>query len=1001
MKPTRLLGLFLGLSLLAAANAPDRSIAPEDALPRTDSLRLQSHSAFADWRSAHGDEWRLVRDPESGLGRFLHGGVAGPAAAPRSDAEFAGLARGMVGATAAIHGVDPATLELDRVLFLPLATIGSTDKMTVSFRQSFAGVEVIGGTVDVLLDMAGRLLSIDCQAVPAVSALATSPGIGAEAAARIAGELFAADTGLPATRLVAPALRVERVVEDKFVRPRLVWEIEVHYAAAGMEPEGFRYRIDARTGALSSRVRAVHHDVSGNVKAMATPGAYPDTAGNPEVAQNMVHLTVTSPSGSAQTNANGDFTIAGASPPLNVTVKFDGPYTTTYNQATTTYSLTTTLISGSGNSVLMNPSATEYYTAEANSFLWINALRDWTRSINPSDATCDFDARSNPNIASTCNAYYDGVSVNFYRAGGGCPNTAYSSVVVHEMGHWLNDRYASGNGWDGFGEGNADNFSTYILDDPIVGRDFCGPGCHVRDGNNTRMFCGDANPGCYGEVHADGEVLMGAMWKIRARMKTAYGTSTGGAIANLLFNSWMNAYNDTEIKTIIETHWLTLDDDNGNIGDGTPTYDHIDGGFRDQGFPGYGLTFVAITNVTELGNTTDENGPYTVQADMTALINPPLSAANLYWRVDGGSFVPVPMTLVAGSTYTGDIPGQESPAKVEYYVEGSDSQGYTNTYPDLAPASLLKFIVGIVTQYFFEDFEGGVGGWTHLSYNGAQDDWQHSSQVGSPNGSYGLSGDPPYAYSGTNIWGNDLGATGWNGAYQDNVDNALRSPILDLSAASGAVLRFQRWLTIESGQWDQGNVYVDGVLVWTNPYSTDLLDTSWVGMEIDIAAIADGNPSVQLEWNLDSDSSVVFGGWNVDDVEILSIEAVIDASATPRNGSGVNPSVFTSVTLPILGTSWESRIDGGAVGFSGMTVLFLYSGMSPGISSAYGEILLDPSSSWLTTGYASTGGGGIADHAIAVPSDLAFHGLEVFAQGYLAGGAPGQLTNALDLLLGF
>ena len=61
-------------------------------------------------------------------------------------------------------------------------------------------------------------------------------------------------------------------------------------------------------------------------------------------------------------------------------------------------------------------------------------------------------------------------------------NTAYSTVVVHEMGHWMNDRYGSGNGGDGFGEGNADNFATYITDQPIVGEDFCGTGCHVRDG---------------------------------------------------------------------------------------------------------------------------------------------------------------------------------------------------------------------------------------------------------------------------------------------------------------------------------------------------------------------------------------------------------------------------------------------------------------------------------------------------------------------------------------
>ena len=95
------------------------------------------------------------------------------------------------------------------------------------------------------------------------------------------------------------------------------------------------------------------------------------------------------------------------------------------------------------------------------------------------------------------------------------------------MGHWLNDLYGSGNGSDGFGEGNADVFAMYLVDDPIVGQDFCGSGCNVRDGNNTRQFCGDCCNGCYGQVHADGEVLMGALWKVRARLKVGLGSSAG------------------------------------------------------------------------------------------------------------------------------------------------------------------------------------------------------------------------------------------------------------------------------------------------------------------------------------------------------------------------------------------------------------------------------------------------------------------------------------------
>jgi hypothetical protein len=174
--------------------------------------------------------------------------------------------------------------------------------------------------------------------------------------------------------------------------------------------------------------------------------------------------------------------------------------------------------------------------------------------------------------------------VTFYRDGGGCANAAYSSVILHEMGHWLNERYGSGNGPDGFGEGNADVFAMYVLDDPIIGRDFSGPGNHIRTGLNTIPFCGDTNPACHNEVHLDGEVLMGGLWKVRSRLKTNLGSASGGAVANGLFNAWMNAYDDSEIKTLIAWHWLTLDDNDGNLTNGTPHQAEITGGFDDQGF---------------------------------------------------------------------------------------------------------------------------------------------------------------------------------------------------------------------------------------------------------------------------------------------------------------------------------------------------------------------------------------------------------------------------------
>ncbi|MFT7541165.1 MAG: PKD repeat protein, partial [Gammaproteobacteria bacterium] len=902
-----LAGAFGLLSFLLAQDTPEETQHGFGGRVES-SQHAEIQRAFGNWQANHGTSWRVEMRAETRTVGFLWGGNAAAPSQPTADADFAALAQYWIGQTSDLHGVDASTLVVDRVIYLPLGMIGTTDKQSVSFRQMLDGVEVINGGTNVLFDMQGRLLSIDTKSLPHVGGIETTEGVDAVLATDLAKSMFRAEAQQEATTVGTPRLMVEQLQVGKFLEARLAWEVDVHYFEAGSQPAGFRFVIDAQDGSLLARHNAVHNfDVSGTVSSMATPGADPDGSGNPEVPLPMPYVLVTSSQGNATTDANGNFTIAGASAPLSVTVQYDGPWATLNNQAGSDYSLTQTLNSSSGNSVLMNPSSLDLVTAEANALSWVGQLRDWTRAVNPGDSTADFDATTNVNITSTCNAFFDGSSTNYYQAGGGCANTAYSSVVVHEMGHWFNVLYSSGNGSDGFGEGNADVFAMYLLDDPIVGKDFQGPGNHIRDGRNTRQFCGDANGGCYGQVHADGEVLGGVLWKVRENLKATHGVTTGGAVADGLFNAWMNAYDDSQIKSIIETHWLTLDDDNGDIGDGTPNYSEIDAAFLVQGFPGVGLDFVTVNNVTQLPQTQDEVGPYTVQADITALLSPPVTTASLLYRVNGGGFSTVPMGLVSGNTFSGDIPGQASPSVVEYYVLGVDSNSQSGAFPDNAPQSTLRFVVGIETIFFGEDFESGINGWTHVSNNGAQDDWQRTVDVGGTDGSFAKSGDPPFAPSPINIWGNDLGPSGFNGAYQSNVNNSLLSPTIDLSAATGSTLRFKRWLTVEDGNFDQARVLVNGTEVWANDLGSDTVDTTWVDVEVDISSLADGNSSVQLEFNLVTDGGVVFGGWNVDDVEILSlVGSSFNASFVGTPVSGVAP----------LSVSFTDQSSGTATGWS-------------------------------------------------------------------------------------
>ncbi|MEW6073956.1 MAG: S8 family serine peptidase [Planctomycetota bacterium] len=133
----------------------------------------------------------------------------------------------------------------------------------------------------------------------------------------------------------------------------------------------------------------------------------------------------------------------------------------------------------------------------------------------------------------------------------------------------------------------------------------------------------------------------------------------------------------------------------------------------------------------------------------------------------------------------------------------------------------------------------------------------------------------------------------------------------------------------------------------------------------------------------------------------IVVNNVAEAAATPYNGSGINPNVLTSVSLPILGTSWLADIDGGSVGASGLTFLVGYSAPTSGLIFGPGELLIDVSTPWQFTSI-SGGGSGISHHSVPIPSDPVFAGVHTYAQGFLnnVGGA-GKLTNAYDLELGY
>ena len=148
---------------------------------------------------------------------------------------------------------------------------------------------------------------------------------------------------------------------------------------------------------------------------------------------------------------------------------------------------------------------------------------------------------------------------------------------------------------------------------------------------------------------------------------------------------------------------------------------------------------------------------------------------------------------------------------------------------------------------------------------------QGAWQFGTPAGAGGEHGnrDPSSAHTGTNVYGYDLAGDYANGMGEQH----LTTTAIDCSYLSKVTLRFQRWLGVETNEFDHAYIKVsaDGeswTTVWENPAS-ELADSSWTAQEFDISAIADGQATVYVRWTMGTtDDGWSYCGWNVDDVEI-------------------------------------------------------------------------------------------------------------------------------------
>lgn len=566
--------------------------------------------------------------------------------------------------------------------------------------------------------------------------------------------------------------------------------------------------VDAATGRLVNARNEIHHvDVSGTVTGLGSPGTVPDIAGNPAASMVMPEIRVSITGGSTVFgNRDGTFTVPNAgSTAVTVTSSVaagattGGRWVTVNNSPGAEITASASVTPPGPANLIYNSAPSALTTAQVNAFVHTNHIHNFIKD-RTSWTGMDIVMPANVNIASTCNAYYDGASINFYQAGGGCSNTSYSSVVAHEYGHGIVNNLGLSQG--AFGEGFGDCCSELLYDDPVIGRNFQGtsPVRNYSPGQPEDPYpCAGS---CGGEVHCCGEILGGFWWDVREQFGVAYGSAPGLTEVQQLFVDWSqitnggSGSNSAHPQTIIEM--LTVDDNDGDINNGTPNYSLICAAASAHSIPCPALSLVTFNFPSGLPTLLTPSTPTNIAVNVVGVAGTPTpGSGTVSYRVNGGSFTTIAMAQGAPNQYTATLPGVACGSLVDYYFTSGTSGGPASS-PATAPAATYSVSAAYGTiNVLTDDFQGNLGWSVGPADTATTGIWTRVDPVGTA----AQPENDHTAGAGTICWVTGQGVVG--GAIGDNdVDGGLTrlsSPVLNFAGASGATVEYWRWYSNDQG----------------------------------------------------------------------------------------------------------------------------------------------------------------------------------------------------------
>jgi len=796
-----------------------------------------ARTAFAPLATAG---WQALWDRDTGVPLRLWGGVVAAPGAVGDPAVAERVARAFLAAHLAV--LAPGAVASD---FVVVANQRDGDVRTVGLRQTASGLPVLGGQLGFVFAH-DRLFAVGSEALPGVHVTASR---GGPAATGRAEAWVAAETGHrvatrgTGARAILPIIRAPGDLEYRVVDVLDVaaldgperWDV---YVAPDGEPVARKSRLLPATGTLA---------YNAGVRYAAGPRTdFPASA-----------AAITVDAAATTTAADGTFAWASASP-ATVTPSASGPTVQVTNQAGAP--VTGSLVVQPGGHVTWDLSTDEFGDAQLSTFVYASLVIARDRLINPAIATW----LAGPltffvNEPGSCNAYSTGTEVHLFQASAQCENTGrLADVVFHEFGHSVHYHsiIAGMGAFDiSLSEGLADYNAANLNEDPAIGRGFYRTDEALRDIDPEgleKVWPDDQNA----DPHLTGLIVSGALWDLRKALIRDLGHDAGVAQAEAIFTGIMQRAADIPSSYVAA---LIADDDDANLGNGTPHQCAIEHAFGIHGLVGSDF------HTTTVGTPVLDGLTISIPTDTPAAATcpvPQVTSIAVTWKIGDGvasAFELQPQ----GAVWSGTFPPQPDGTVIAYAIDASLDDGSHVVLPNNPADPMYQLFVGQATPIWCEPFDRDPH-WVQSGNLG--DEWQWGPPTSNP-----ASGDPRSAHTGSNLLGTAISGYGY---YQASEMTSIVTPPIDVSSFDVVHLQYWRWLTVEDATYDHAAIAVDDAPLWQNASSPggtlDHIDKEWRFHDLEVTPYVMGGTAT-IQWSLRSDASKELGGWAIDDVCLVGL----------------------------------------------------------------------------------------------------------------------------------